>query len=92
MKSLVRWPLAVQLSVTAAALSVLAVQPLAAGPALLVPFDGRTPGEAIGPGVRVLGTGPLPGSIVVTRPPQGLTGTGYLVLAAPATDCGSQTS
>ena len=77
-----------QLTACTGALGILAAQPAAARPLLLVPFNGRPPVAALASGTRLLGAGPLPGSLVVA-PGAPLAGSGYLVLAASGPVCGT---
>lgn len=80
--------LSVQLAICTAGIGLLAVQPAAAGPVLLVPIAGPLPPTAY-EGARLIGSGVLPGSLVVSRAPRDRDMTRFVVLAAPTTGCGT---
>jgi len=94
-----RVPLAlpVQLFAAAAALATVALAPPAEGELLLVPLAGQSVDSlmvwATRAGARIIGRGPLPGSLAVEARTGTLTGVALrhatLVVAAPPAACGA---
>lgn len=88
--------IAAQGAIGAFALAALALTPPAQGRMMIVSLNGQSPGEiaawAVRDEVRIVGSGPLPGSLIVQADAGGLARRamrhGDLVLAAPAAGCG----
>jgi hypothetical protein len=89
--------LSLQLLAGAAALAAIALAPPAEGQLLLVPLAGQSPDSsavwASRAGARIVGRGPLPGSLVVEARTGALTGEALrhatMIIAAPPAACGS---
>lgn len=88
--------IAAQAAIGAVALAALALTPPAQGRMMIVSLNGQSPGEiaawAVRDEVRIVGGGPLPGSLIVQANAGALAGTalrhGVVVMAAPAAGCG----
>ena len=89
--------LSMQVATCAAALIALTLWPPASGAMLLVPLDGENVGVvatlAVASGAKLLGKGPLPGSLVVVGDRAAIIAVPkaapLLIVAAPPAACGS---
>lgn len=93
-------PLVAQLLLALAGLAAFAFAPPARGPILLLPLTAKAradlPGIAVGSGARLVGQGPIAGSLVVrgerARLGSALLRRGIVTIAAPAMLCGGVTA
>lgn len=89
-------PVVLQAAAVAVAPLVLALWPPVSGPMMLVPLAGDTGAvtrAALAGGARLLGSGPLPGSLVVMGDRAGIArrlgGWDVVITAAPPAGCGT---